>query len=237
MADFKTHLTVAAGASGLLATLCLGAQLATPQQVLAFSALGTLGGILPDIDSDTSAPLKIIFTAVAGILAFLVMFSQAAAYSVLELWLVWAAVYFSIRYPMMQFFADFTIHRGIFHSLMAALFFWFFATTLSYYIFDLERGLSWWTGFFIFLGFCVHLTLDEIYSVDLLNKRLKKSFGTALKIVNFDDMKSSLVLTIVTLLVFLMTPSTDQFTRQLFSAETYQNLGHHFLPQGQWFYL
>ena len=36
-------------------------------------------------------------------------------------------------------------------------------------------------GCFLGGGFLLHLTLDEIYSVDILGTRLKTSFGTALQ--------------------------------------------------------
>lgn len=224
MANFKTHITVAAGASGLLATLCLGAQLANPAQVLALAAAGTLGGILPDVDSDNSTPIKLVFTSLAGILAFMALFGQADSWSLLELWLLWAGVYAAVRYPLMRLFTEWTVHRGIFHSIVAALLFCFTTTTLSYHVFDAERGFAWLAGFFVFFGFVVHLALDEIYSVDFMGRRLKKSFGTALKLLNFQDMKSSAGLVMVTLLVFLLTPSADQFLQALGSGQTYANL-------------
>jgi len=40
---------------------------------------------------------------------------------------------------------------------------------------------------FILLGGLIHLLLDELYSVDLNNVTIKRSFGTALKIADFDN--------------------------------------------------
>ncbi len=235
MANFKVHISVAAGAGGLLASFALAGELADPAQTLALAAGTTLGGILPDLDSDNSTPLKIIFTSLAGILAFLFMFAQAEVYSLLELWLLWTAVYLVVRYPLLRIFTEWTVHRGVFHSVVAALFFWFLTTTLGYYVLDADRGFAWLLGLFVALGFMVHLLLDELYSVDLMNKRLKRSFGTALKIINFNDMKSSMALIIATLLVYLMTPGADQFLQALGSARTYATIWNNFLPQGVWF--
>jgi hypothetical protein len=36
----------------------------------------------------------------------------------------------------------------------------------------------------LFIGFLTHLVLDEIYSVDVMDVHIKKSFGTALKLVD-----------------------------------------------------
>ena len=41
---------------------------------------------------------------------------------------------------------------------------------------------AWLTGLFLFIGFLIHLALDEIYSVDVEGRTIKKSFGTALKL-------------------------------------------------------
>ena len=54
MANFKTHVSVAAALSGVLATGFLAARVAEPKDVWLYFAMGTVGGILPDIDADHS---------------------------------------------------------------------------------------------------------------------------------------------------------------------------------------
>ena len=76
MANFKTHLSVAAGCSGVLTTGCLAVGLATPQHVWLYFALGTLGGILPDIDANNSIPGRMLFSFFALIVAFSALFSK-----------------------------------------------------------------------------------------------------------------------------------------------------------------
>ena len=85
MANFKTHLAVAAVGSGLLATVCLGAGMSDPQEVVTLSVVGTIGGLLPDVDLDHSNPTKLMFTALAIVFAFLVAFNRAAQCSIIEL--------------------------------------------------------------------------------------------------------------------------------------------------------
>ncbi|MFP3830603.1 hypothetical protein, partial [Pseudomonas sp. SIMBA_021] len=46
---------------------------------------------------------------------------------------------------------------------------------------------AWLTGGCILLGGFIHLLLDEIYSVDLSNVEIKRSFGSALKVAEFDN--------------------------------------------------
>ena len=52
----------------------------------------------------------------------------------------------------------------------------------------------------------VHLLLDEMYSVDLANRRIKKSFGTALKLFNYKNISSSILMTILTVLLYWFSP-------------------------------
>ena len=182
MANFETHLAVASISSGLLSSMCLGAGIASPVESLVCWMFGTLGGILPDVDSDHSRPLKIIFTSMALILSWLVMFNRSESYSILELWLICALTYVLVRYVGMRIFADFTVHRGIFHSVAAAFFFWFFSTNVVFYLFRLTSLFAWVLGFFVFFGFLIHLSLDEIYIAWILrNNRFKTLFWNRFK--------------------------------------------------------
>ncbi|MEK7990130.1 MAG: metal-dependent hydrolase [Thiotrichaceae bacterium] len=237
MANFKTHISVAAIGSGLLSTVFLGAGMAAPKDVVILAVVGTIGGILPDIDLDHSHPTKIMFTSLAIIFAFLVMFNKANSYSIIELWLTWAASYALIRYLAWQIFADLTKHRGVIHSLIGALFFWFFTTSLCYHMFDYPQALSWLIGFFVFYGFIIHLCLDEFYSVDFTNKRLKSSFGTALKIYDYKNYQTSAMMFSAMVIAFLMTPDTNTFLRLVSNGQTYSNIWMNLFPNGMWFNL
>lgn len=61
MANFKTHITGAAAASWVGAVGLHGLDVVPADQVMLLTLTGALGGILPDIDSDNSYPLSIIF--------------------------------------------------------------------------------------------------------------------------------------------------------------------------------
>jgi len=66
----------------------------------------------------------------------------------------------------------------------------------------------WLNGVFIALGFIIHLVLDELYSVDLSNARVKNSFGTALKLFSHNNLTASALMTIFTMMLYWMTPSS-----------------------------
>ncbi len=73
-------------------------------------------------------------------------------------------------------------HRGIWHSILAALFCAVATAVVFANVFDRHAGVAWLAGGFMFIGYLVHLTLDEIYSVDVMDTRIKASFGTAMKL-------------------------------------------------------
>jgi hypothetical protein len=238
MANFKTHLSVASTLSGALAIGCLEAGLATPKDVLVYFSAGTIGGILPDIDSDHSVPVQILFSFLATALAFLTVFSKVHLYSIVELALLWLVVYIVVRHVAGKLFTTLTVHRGIFHSLLAALFFWLLTTTLMSHLFAMSPVNAWLTGCFVCLGYVIHLTLDELYSVDLMGATVKRSFGSALKIASFTNIKTTILLGIATLLLFLFTtPQYDTFVRTIGNWHLYQNIHHKLLPKGRWFKL
>ena len=236
MANFKTHISVAAALSGCLATGFLEVGIATPKDVWLYFALGTLGGILPDIDADNSIPGRILFSFFAMVLAFLTLFSRANFYSIVELSILWMVTYMVVRYIIFQMFAKLTVHRGIFHSILAAVFFYFLTTDISYYLFSLNALNAWVAGLFVFIGYLIHLTLDEMYSVDLIGTKIKKSFGTALKIVS-TNMKATSLLLLATVLVFYITPSTERFVKTVLSFDTYKSVKVKLLPKARWFKL
>jgi len=236
MANFKTHITVAAALSGCLATGFLEVGIATPKDVWLYFALGTLGGILPDIDADNSIPGRILFSFFAMVLAFLTLFSRANIYSIMELSILWMVTYVVVRYIIFQMFARLTVHRGIFHSILAAVFFYFLITDISYYLFSLNALNAWVAGLFVFIGYLIHLILDEMYSVDLIGTKIKKSFGTALKIIS-TNMKATSLLLLATVLVFYMTPSTERFVKTVLGFDTYKSVKVKLLPKARWFKL
>lgn len=224
MADFKTHITAACAASGVAATCLLAGGAATPDQVLLYFVLGSAGGVLPDIDADNSTALKITFDVLSVVIAFVVMFGQRWGTSVLELVLIWLAVFLAVKYLIFSFFIRMTVHRGIIHSIPAGVTFGLMAVVLLEPFRSISPGTAWMGGFFLFLGFLIHLLLDELCSVRVSGLGLKGSFGTALKLLSFKDMKSTLVLYAAMVALFFLAPPPGGFLRILLSKSTYAGI-------------
>ncbi len=233
MADFKTHLTVGCSTVGIASACLLAGDAAKPEEIILYFALGSAGAALPDIDSDSSSPLKITFHVLSLVIAFLVTFSQRLGDTAAEFLIIWLGAYITIRYLVFELFTRLTIHRGVFHSIPAGALFWFIATIALYRVARVSALTAWMGGFFVFIGYIVHLLLDEIYSFDFSKMKAKNSFGTGLKIISFYDIKATALLYVATLFFFWLAPSADPFLKFITNPATYDAI--RFFPRGAWF--
>ncbi|WP_349431258.1 metal-dependent hydrolase [Methylomarinum sp. Ch1-1] len=206
MANFNTHVGVATTASTAAATTAANLGLIELIDAPWYIFIGVIGGMLPDIDADNSTPVKRLFMLLAGL-------SSAGAWVVFEnlmapqrLMLLAVVTFFVVRYPVFFLFQKLTVHRGVFHSLLAAFFFGLLTTCGSHYILGWNILQSWLNGLFLVIGFVVHLCLDELFSVDLANGRMKKSFGTAFKLFSYKNMTASVLLFISVVALFIVAP-------------------------------
>lgn len=235
MANFNTHLIVASTISGLAATGALNAGVIETGQVLPCFAAGTLGGLLPDLDSDNSSLLKLIFGVIAVISSFLVMLNQMGKLNAVLLIAVWSGCFLFVYFGVFTFFKKMTVHRGIFHSIPAGMFFAGLITTISYYYLDLKEFFAWMIGAFVLLGYIVHLVLDEIYSVDMANVRIKRSFGTALKIIDRKNMAGTIIAYLGAIIFLFSTPGFQNFIGTVFKKSVYVKFQKNLFPEGKWF--
>jgi membrane-bound metal-dependent hydrolase YbcI (DUF457 family) len=236
MANFNTHIAVGAVCSGLGATVALATGLAQPTELLTLTSAGVIGSILPDIDLDKSGPSRFLFGALGVILAFGTLFYfHFRQFSLVELWLVWTAVYLLVRYGLWHVFMNYSAHRGVWHSLLAGVFFMALSAAILSTLFGKEPAFAWLGGAFVLFGYMVHLVLDEIYAVDFENAHIKKSFGTALKLFEYHSLiKSGLMAAAVAAAIFVA-PSFKPFMETVQSAELHAFFREKLLPRGGWF--
>ncbi|AGA89763.1 putative membrane-bound metal-dependent hydrolase (DUF457) [Thioflavicoccus mobilis 8321] len=207
MANFATHLYGAAAVSSTAAIGLFAIGLADAGQAQAYFAVGVVGGLLPDIDSDSSTPVRAFFVFIGAAAAFLVSFALIEHLALIELALVWSAVFLFVRYGLFEVFAHFTVHRGLWHSWLAALFAALATANLAYWVVGCSAWESWVFAAFTGLGYLTHLCLDELASVNLLNSRVKRSLGTALKPFSLRSSWSSLGMAGVVMVLVLTAPS------------------------------
>ncbi|MDP1562732.1 MAG: metal-dependent hydrolase [Pirellulaceae bacterium] len=142
-------------------------------------AMCSLAGMLPDLDSDSGVPIRELklFTSVVIPMLLMERF-QRMGMNHSSMVLAGGIAYVIIRFFVFNMFRSYTKHRGMWHSLPAAL----IASTVAFLLSsNPDIAVRLFQAWAVLLGFLSHLLLDELYSVDLNGRRLKKSFGTALK--------------------------------------------------------
>jgi membrane-bound metal-dependent hydrolase YbcI (DUF457 family) len=235
MANFPTHIGVGTLTSGLLATLTLAADVVAHENLVAIAAAGVLGSVLPDIDLKDSRPSKARARGRAAVFPFAALFLLAGKLSVAELWIVAALTFVGIRYVAHAIFHRMSYHRGIYHSILAGVFFAFFTAAIYKWLLGRHEGVAWLAAAFMFVGYMTHLILDEIYSVDVMDTRIKASFGTAVKLLDMRKPWHSVAMAAATIGVFFLTPSTRTFVDGVTSQALWTELHSKLLPRDKWF--
>lgn len=141
-----------------------------------------LGGMLPDLDSDSGKEIKHItsMTSVASALLFWAASGRVDPPIAFEfrIWITLFSAFFWSR-GLRWFLGKVTVHRGMFHSIPTCLI-W---GSLMYLNYPHENH---WVRVYmasgIMVGYMSHLLCDEYFSVEsLAGFRVNKAFGTALK--------------------------------------------------------
>lgn len=194
MANFQTHLSVGIVVVGTAALGVHTEGLADLQQTQWLLVVGVIASLLPDIDAEDSHPVRAFFAILGLALGFFLASALRAHFRLVELGLIWVATWLFVQMPVRFVFARLTVHRGVFHSLlMAAVLAIFTAVAASRWL-SFGPTFAWLACGFVLLGYCTHLLLDEIASIDLVGKRVKRSFGTALKPLSLRAWPASLLL-------------------------------------------
>lgn len=235
MANFTTHIAVGTVVSGALATLTLAADVVAPENLVAVTVAGVLGSILPDIDLKDSRPSRAMFAGLGIFASFVVLFNAATKFSVVELWVLWLGALVAVRYGLHAVFHRLAVHRGIWHSILAGVFCAVTAAAIYTYALGKPEGVAWLAAGFLFVGYLTHLVLDEIYSVDVMDTRLKSSFGTAFKLIDTRHPRGTVAMAVATAAMIYLSPSTKMFVDGVSSRDLWTGLEQRLLPQDKWF--
>jgi hypothetical protein len=190
---------------------------------------GAVGSIIPDVDSDNATALDIVFLILSILSIYTLLNNFAYSRSGIEIIAIVIAG-FSLCFFLRMLFERLSVHRGAFHSLLAAAFFGLATCVFTYNINQVTPLVAWLSGSFMALGALVHLLLDEIYSVDFMNVRVKRSFGTALKLISFKHWKASLALIIPSIALWWYSPPSAPFIKVFGHLQTYKDIANSMLP-------
>ena len=188
MANYQTHIaTSSAVGAGLGAFGYLGLGYPPATCILAGGFCG-IAGMLPDVDSDNGVPLREVTSFLAAVVPLMAMNRfdgevLGGAHIDRETQIAIAGgIYLFIRFIVADVIRRTTVHRGMWHSIPAALiaggvaFYLCACDSLAPRLFKVVAVIS---------GYMSHLVLDELYSLEdrsFGRIHVRRSFGTAMKL-------------------------------------------------------
>lgn len=184
MAGFREHITTSSLCGvgvGLVSHLAY--DFTIPEAGVAACLTG-VGGMMPDLDSETGRPVRELF-ALLGAVAPLLFLGRLLALLHISpepatMMLGIISMYLGVRYGGAWLIGKIAVHRGMFHSIPAML----IAGEIVFLTSDaFHKPVKILFACGMMIGFLSHLVLDEIYSVQWngVTVKLKKSAGTAMK--------------------------------------------------------
>jgi hypothetical protein len=217
MANFQGHITTSAALGivvGAFGSFYLHYDWGA---VFLAAGLTTIGGMLPDLDSDSGIPVRELFSLAAVLVPILLLERlQRSGLGTDQMLVLLGGSYLVVRYGIAALFKRLTVHRGMFHSIPALLIAGL-AVFLMYHPTEdaLRKRMYFATGTMI--GFFSHLALDELFAVNLMGvvPRLNKFAGSALKLTSASWTATLVTYAILLALGFLTwlslgTPSVHQ---------------------------
>jgi len=187
MASFKTHFSFGL-VLGIVSVFSIISLALLPIELNYFIFIfltAVIGAVMPDLDSDTSIPFHIAFGSfalLAGALTCFYMMKAVpgdylmnGAYTLGAIFTVWIVIG--------SIFKKFTVHRGMAHSIPAAVLAGLAVFTVAART-DFDQWSSFLLGFSFFLGYMIHLILDEIWAAVNFHGTPfvpNKTLGSALK--------------------------------------------------------
>jgi membrane-bound metal-dependent hydrolase YbcI (DUF457 family) len=237
MAGFKTHISFSTAIGVGYVGFGYAVQDMPLDTAIVGGALCGFSGMLPDLDSDYGVPLRETMAFTAAIVPMLLVgHFHSLGLSHDGMILAAVSLYLLVRFGITNMMRKYTVHRGMFHSIPAALIFAGAALLLSG---TSPIDVRYFKAGGVLLGFMSHLLLDEIYSVEWKGGRwqFKKSFGTAIKFWGGDtwaNFSTYSKLAVVVVMV-LGEPSVMERlqTRNPEFARRYQELQQRFHSVGQ----
>ena len=206
MAGYRAHFAFGVLTAACVAVAMLVISWVSLKVIPVVFLLAVIGSMLPDIDSDTGVPVRLLFGTLAvatiALALFYAMNNTATSWPQQGLIAVGAGLF--VYFIIGGIFKHFTAHRGVFHSIPAALVMGLVAMSVSGQL-GIEEKTTLAVGLAITAGYLSHLVLDEINStVNLSGIPFKpnKSLGTALSLTGGSKMTTTAIY--VALVLFLV---------------------------------
>jgi len=218
VASFAQHVNTAVVISGITIAPLYSSSLIDINQSLALLFFGMIGGILPDIDLENSKPIQITSSILSIFIPLLAILTLLQSLSISKMLFIWFLSSLLLHFIIFKILLHFTIHRGVIHSIPMGLLFAHIITIVFYNILDFEELFSLLCGLFLFIGFIIHLVLDEIVSLNAFGMSFKKSLGSALKFYDSNNLTGSVLLYISIIILQIIYPLNIEYIIDIFNS-------------------
>jgi hypothetical protein len=225
MASYRGHLmfSTALGVGYGAAAIWVGG-FSWPAALLG-AGITSASGLLPDLDSDSGVPVRVLFS-LAAVLTPALLFTRILTLGLplLQTVLLLGGIALVIRYPFAALFKRLTVHRGMFHSIPGML-----ITGLLVFLgfHHADIGVRLFMAGGTMIGFLSHLVLDELCSVNFEGAKvhLNKAAGSALKFFSSSRSATLTAYGILLGLAFLAWPDLQSVSRQPFMQDGWRVAG------------
>jgi len=218
MASFAQHVNTAVVISGITIAPLYSSSLIDINQALALLFFGMIGGILPDIDLENSKPIQITSSILSIFIPLLAILTLLESLSISKMLFIWFLSAMLLHFLIFKILLHLTIHRGVIHSIPMGLLFAQIINILFYTVLEFEELFSLLCGIFLFLGFVIHLILDEIVSLNAFGMSFKKSLGSALKFYDKNNLIGSVVLYLSIIILQVIYPTNFEHLISIFTS-------------------
>ena len=178
MASYSKHIGIGSLTGITFGFICYWTYGINLIQAIAVATVAEIGSILPDIDSDTSRPRQIVLGILGITIPTILACNYIKSNSLENTFCIVLFSYLIIQHVLPPIFAKYTSHRGLYHSIPMGI---LFSEWIYLLFFESGRKVALIYAGACFAGYLSHLILDELFSINLNEFNVKRSFGTALK--------------------------------------------------------
>ena len=207
MAGFKGHLAFGMVTGLVWCAIIVYLALLQPIFLPFIFLITVFASFLPDLDSDGGTPLRMLLTTLSVVSGGYVGYFSLQ--NSLDNGIITALLYgggyaLFVYYIIGGIFKKITVHRGMFHSIPAAVLSSLITLSiLNIYIESVDLKLLF--SLSVGIGYLCHLVLDELNSVVNLGGMPfvpNKSLGTALKFVSKNKLLNVILYSLITILIY-----------------------------------
>ena len=194
MASFAQHVNTAVVISGIAIAPLYGSSLIDLNQALTLLFFGLIGGILPDIDLENSKPIQIASSILSIFIPLLAILTLLESLSISKMLFIWFLSSMVLHFIIFKILLNLTVHRGVIHTIPMGIVFAQILIIVFHQFLNLDDLFASLCGLFLFMGFIIHLLLDELVSLNAFGMSFKKSLGTAFKFYDKNNLLGTLFL-------------------------------------------